>query len=160
MRKYFLFYCFLILAFAACESEPTKGTEKVIEEIQSNDVADFIRMPISANEPVDKEMVAKMEFEETVYDFGSVKQGTKVNHTYKFTNSGKVPLIITDARSTCGCTVPTFPKTPIAPGKSGKIKVVFDTTNFSERQGKPITITANTYPNKTELMIKGDIIKK
>ena len=160
MRKYFLFYFFLILTFAACETEQSNGSEKAIEEIQSNDVADFVRMPVSANEEVDKSNVAKMEFEETIYDFGSVKQGTKVNHTYKFTNNGKVPLIITDARSTCGCTVPTYPKIPIEPGKSGEIKVVFDTTNFSERQGKPITITANTYPNKTELMIKGDIIKK
>ena len=160
MRKYFLFYFFFFLLFTACESEQTQGSEKVIEEIKSNDVADFVRMPISANEEVDKDKVAKMEFDEMVYDFGSVKQGTKVSHTYKFTNTGQVPLIITDARSTCGCTVPTYPKTPIEPGKGGEIKVVFDTSNFSERQGKPITIIANTYPNKTKLMIKGDIIKK
>ena len=114
-------------------------------------------MPISADGEVDAENVAKMEFEETEYDFGTVKKGAKVTHTYTFENTGTVPLVITDARSTCGCTVPTFPKHPIEPGKGGEIKVIFDTTNYSDRQGKPVTITANTYPNKTQLMIKGNI---
>ena len=160
MRKYFLFYFFLILTFAACQTEKSNGSEKAIEEIKSSDVADFVRMPISANGEVDKDNVAKMEFEETVYHFGSVKQGTKVSHTYKFKNNGKVPLVITDARGTCGCTVPTYPKNPIAPGQGGEIKVVFDSSNFTDYVSKAITIIANTYPNDTELKIKGDIIKK
>jgi len=157
MRKYVLFYSLLLMSLAACKTDPAPSSEKKIEAIESKDVNDFVRMPVTADGEVDTENVAKMEFEETAYDFGTVKKGTKVSHTYKFENTGKVPLIITDARSTCGCTVPTYPKKPIAPGKGGKIKVVFDTTNFSDRQGKPVTITANTYPNKTELMIKGNI---
>lgn len=157
MRKYILFYSLLLLSLAACKNEPATNSEKKVEAIQTDDSNAFIRMPVSASAEVDPEQVAKMEFEETVYDFGTVKKGTKVSHTYVFENTGKEPLVITDARSTCGCTVPTYPKHPIEPGKSGKIKVVFDTTNYSDRQGKPITITANTYPNKTELMIKGNI---
>ena len=157
MRKYVLFYGLLLVSLAACESEQSTSTERKVEVIQSDDMSDIIRMPISADGEVDPENVAKMEFEDLVYDFGSVKKGTKVNHTYTFTNTGKVPLIISDARGNCGCTVPTYPKKPIEPGKSGKIKVVFDTTNFTNRQGKKITITANTYPNTTELMIKGNI---
>lgn len=145
------------MILAACNSDQATSSEKKIEAIESNDVNDFIRMPVSADGEVDTENVAKMEFEETDYDFGTVKKGTKVSHTYKFKNTGKVPLVISDARSTCGCTVPTYPKYPIEPGKGGTIKVVFDTTNFSDRQGKPVTITANTYPNKTQLMIKGNI---
>jgi len=157
MRKYVLFYSLLLISLAACNPDQVANSEKKIEAIESSDVNDFIRMPVSADGEVDTENVAKMEFEETNYDFGTVKKGTKVNHTYKFKNTGKVPLVISDARSTCGCTVPTYPKRPIEPGKTGKIKVVFDTTNFSDRQGKPVTITANTYPNKTQLMIKGNI---
>lgn len=157
MRKYILFYSLLFLSLTACNNEPATNSEKKVEAIQTEDPNAFIRMPISANKEVDIDQVAKMEFEETVYDFGTVKKGKKVTHTYEFKNTGKVPLVITDARSTCGCTVPTYPKEPIEPGKGGRIKVVFDTTNYTDRQGKPITITANTYPNKTELMIKGNI---
>ena len=157
MRKYIWFYSLALLFVTACNNDVATSTEKKIESIESNDVADFIRMPISADEEVDTENVAKMEFTETEYDFGTVKKGKKVEHTYTFKNTGKVPLVITDARSTCGCTVPTYPKRPIEPGQGGKIKVVFDTTNYTDRQGKPITIIANTYPNTTKLLIKGNI---
>jgi len=157
MRKFILFYSLLLLSLAACNNEPAASSEKKVEAIQTDDPNAFIRMPVSANADVDTTLVAKMEFEETVYDFGTVKKGKKVTHTYEFKNTGKVPLVITDARGNCGCTVPTFPKQPIEPGKEGKIKVVFDSTNFEDRIGKKITITANTYPNLTKLMIKGNI---
>jgi hypothetical protein len=104
-----------------------------------------------------------IEFTETTYDFGTVKEGEKVTHSYKFKNTGKEPLIISNAKGSCGCTVPEWPREPIAPGKTGEIKVVFDSsgkgTTDGQSQSKRVTLTANTDPVDTYLNIKG-IVKK
>jgi hypothetical protein len=139
------------------------GNEDLVTEITVNpekNISEIIRSPVNADEPIDTVNVAKMTFEETRFDFGTINEGDVVNHVYKFTNTGKVPLIINDARSTCGCTVPKWPKNPINPGESGEISVKFDSKGKKDRQAKPITITANTYPNQTILQIKGNVIPK
>ncbi len=107
--------------------------------------------------------ITKIEFLETTYDFGTVKDGEKVKHVYKFKNTGKEPLIISDAKGSCGCTVPDWPREPIAPGKTGEIKVEFDSKNKGTEEGSPqakkVTITSNTDPVQSFLNIKG-IVKK
>lgn len=107
--------------------------------------------------------ITSIQFEETTYNFGTVKDGDKVKHIYKFKNTGKAPLIISDAKGSCGCTVPDWPREPIAPGKSGEIKVEFDSKNKGTEEGsnqsKRVTITANTDPVQTYLNITG-IVKK
>lgn len=95
-------------------------------------------------------------FDESSFDFGSIKKGEKVNHSYTFTNTGSEPLIITNAKASCGCTVPDWPKEPIAPGEGGEIPVVFDGRSAGN-QNKTITITANTNPPKTRLTIRGKV---
>jgi len=67
-----------------------------------------------------------MTFKETEFDFGTVDQGEKVTHVYKFANTGNEPLIISNAKGSCGCTVPSWPKEPIPVGGSGEIQVQFD----------------------------------
>lgn len=99
-----------------------------------------------------------MTFKETEFNFGKVKAGEKVQHEYTFTNTGKEPLVISNAKGSCGCTVPEWPKEPIAPGASGKIKVEFDSKGKSGPQTKQVTITANTDPVQTIISIKGDVI--
>ncbi len=84
-----------------------------------------------------------------------MEEGEVVEHTYTFTNTGKAPLIIRGARSTCGCTVPEWPEEPIPPGQSGKIEVKFNTAGKKNQQTKPVTITANTYPTTTKVLLKG-----
>ncbi len=107
--------------------------------------------------------ITKIEFMETTYDFGTVKDGEKVKHVYKFKNTGKEPLIISDAKGSCGCTVPDWPREPIAPGKMGEIKVEFDSKNKGTEEGSPqakkVTLTSNTDPVQNFLNIKG-IVKK
>lgn len=150
----------ILLAFA-CASDKTK--EKSIEEIRATDLtgnAAIIRNPISAADHKDTINVAKMEFETTNFEFGVVEAGEIVTHTFKFTNTGKVPLIISDARSTCGCTVPEWPKDLIPPNGKGEISVRFNTTNMRQQQRKPVTITANTYPSKTKLYLSGIVKDK
>lgn len=99
-----------------------------------------------------------MSFGEEVWDFGTVKDGETVEHVYKFKNSGNDPLIISNATGSCGCTVPEWPKEPIAPGKSGEIKVVFDSKGKAGKRNQQVTITANTEPATTTIRMTGEVI--
>jgi outer membrane biosynthesis protein TonB len=103
--------------------------------------------------------ITSMQFEKLEYDYGTVKAGEKVKYSYKFKNTGKEPLIISNAKGSCGCTVPDWPREPIAPGKTGEIKVEFDSTGKGTDEGSPqskrVTIDANTDPVQTYLTIKG-----
>ncbi len=151
--KRHLFLVFTALLFlASCKEENREGIEAIPADEK---VSAIIRNPVTANRVQDTINVAKISFTEKVYDFGRVKQGEKVTHTFRFTNTGRIPLIISDARSTCGCTVPKWPQEAIPPGEEGEIQVVFNTEGKKNRQKKPITITANTYPSQTTLYLEG-----
>ena len=108
--------------------------------------------------------VSTMQFEEPIFDFGTVDDGEKVVHVYKFKNTGNEPLVIANAKASCGCTVPDWPKDPIEPGKSGEIKVQFDSGGKGGEGGAPtekrVTVTANTNPPQTFLTIKGKVKSK
>jgi len=107
----------------------------------------------AANAPV-------MKFEFDSHDFGKIKQGDKVSYQFKFTNTGKSPLIITNAVASCGCTTPDWPKAPLQPGQSGKIDVTFNSANKSGLQDKLITITANTNPAQNMVHLIGEVLTK
>lgn len=148
----------LVISLTACQQNRFSGSEKSVEEIKAEGPlsnADIIRNPVSAEGPLDTVNVAKMAFTEETFNFGEVQEGDVVKHTYQFTNTGKVPLVISNASSTCGCTVPTWPKEPIEPGAEGVISVEFNTTNKRREQKKPIIITANTYPARTIVHLQG-----
>lgn len=106
----------------------------------------------------DNTVLPVMKFEKTDYDFGSVAEGDIVNYTFKFTNTGKAPLIINKATATCGCTVPQWPKDPIGVGETGEIQVKFNTTNRRNMQTKYVNINANTKPEVTRLKISGNVV--
>ncbi len=97
------------------------------------------------------------KFESMEYDFGKIKQGDKVEHIFKVTNSGTADLVISDAKPSCGCTVPEFTKTPIKPGAEGQIKVIFDSTGKSGAQEKSVTVNLNTEKATEVLKFKADI---
>ncbi len=103
----------------------------------------------------DEKNRAAMKFEAGDYDFGTVKEGQVVEHVFKFTNTGEVPLVIQNAAGSCGCTVPEWPKEPVAPGSTSEIKVKFDTKGKVGTQTKTVTIIANTTPEITTLSLKG-----
>lgn len=100
-----------------------------------------------------------ISFNEANYNFKTVKAGTKVKHEFKFTNTGKEPLIISNCKASCGCTVPAWPKTPIKPGGTGTIEIEFDSTGKSGPQSKTVTVTANTNPAATLLTVSGEVTK-
>lgn len=101
---------------------------------------------------------AKMKFEKTEYDFGTINEGDVVETVFKFTNSGKSELIISSAKASCGCTIPQWPKEPIMPGESGEIKVKFNSRRKPNRQQKQVTLTTNTDNGKEYLKIKAMVI--
>lgn len=98
-------------------------------------------------------------FAEATHDFGKIKQDSENKYSFKFTNTGKAPLVITDAIGSCGCTVPDYPKHPIAPGESSEINVVYKPGKQEGQQNKTVTITANTEPSQVVLRIAADVQK-
>jgi len=144
----------MIALLFAC-NEPTATENKAVKEMEQDDIANIIRNPVSAVQDVDPDFVPKITFKKVLHDFGDMKEGDKKEYTFEFTNTGEVPLLIADARSTCGCTVPKFTRDYIKPGKGGKIHIAFDSHNLVGAQTKPITIIANTYPRETVIHIKG-----
>ena len=98
-----------------------------------------------------------MTFESEVVDYGTIEQGADGVREFKFTNKGKEPLIISNARGSCGCTVPTWPQEPIKPGESSVIKVKYDTKRLGAIN-KSVTITSNANEPTKVVRIKGEII--
>lgn len=94
-----------------------------------------------------------VKFNEYDYNFGNIKQNSENIHLFSFTNTGDKPLIIENAKGSCGCTVPKYPKEPIAPGATGEIEVVYKPGTQKNQQTKSVTITANTEPVNTILKI-------
>ena len=114
---------------------------------------------IGANTAVAQEVQngAKIEFAKETHDYGNIKYGANGACTFTFTNTGNAPLIISNAKGSCGCTVPEWPKEPIAPGAKGTIRVKYD-TNRPGPINKSVTITSNAInePNKV-IRIKGEV---
>jgi ABC-type Fe3+-hydroxamate transport system substrate-binding protein len=145
MKKLFLSLVAAGMLLSACNSAGSKTANSASTSAGSAAQA--------ANAPVAK-------FEKESHDFGKIAEGDKVSYDFKFTNTGKSPLIITNARATCGCTTPTWPKTPIKPGESGIIGVTFNSAGKSGLQDKQITVTANTAPAETMVHLIGEVLKK
>lgn len=144
MKKIFVL-ALAAVSFAACQqskSSVTAGTDSTM-------VA-----KTAAVAPADAPVIS---FESGMYNFGKISQGEKVNHEFKFKNTGKSPLIITNATATCGCTTPDIPKAPIKPGETGVIKVVFNSTGKMGMQDKIVTITSNANPETTEVHLIGEV---
>ncbi len=103
---------------------------------------------------------AVITFASLDHDFGRVTEGEKVGCIFTFTNTGTSDLIVTNATTSCGCTVPKYDKTPIAPGSHGSIEVVFDTGGRNGIQTKSITILSNAAAPVVLLQIKAEVIPK
>jgi hypothetical protein len=103
--------------------------------------------------------VAGATFEEEVYKFGTIAQGELVDFTFKFKNTGKIPLVIAAVKPACGCTlINKWPKTPIAPGEEAEIPVRFNSADQKGHISKSVTMVANTKPKTTVLYFEGEVI--
>jgi TolA-binding protein len=162
----------------ALQDENTTLKEQVqTQERQINDLnkrflklQTMMEMMMAKNNPPKPEVIEEesqiaknatsIEFAEKEFDFGTMKEGDKVEHTFVFTNTGDQPLKIDRARGSCGCTVPEWPKEEIAPGEEGEIKVVFNSRGKRGKQVKSVTIFANTDPVKSVIYIKAEVEEK
>ncbi len=103
---------------------------------------------------------AKIEFKEETHDYGTIKNGSDGTCTFEFKNTGDQPLVISRAQGSCGCTVPSWPKEPIAPGATAKISVHYD-TNRTGNFSKYVTIYSNaTNTPEKKIYIKGQVLPK
>jgi hypothetical protein len=118
-----------------------------------------VKNPASAQPGKQQSSQPEIRFERTEHDFGRLVDGEKVSYSYKFTNTGGADLIITQAKGSCGCTVPRFPTIPMKPGESGFIEVTFDSSNRPGFQNKTITVVANTVPSTVVLTVKANVVK-
>ena len=121
---------------------------------------DLIKNPATASGKIDKKKMPVITFEKTTHDFGKLIDGEVAVYSFKFTNTGKSDLILTGVVPSCGCTVPTYSKSPIHPGKSDYIEVKFDSKGRSGPFHKSITVHSNTIPSQMEIFIKGIVEKK
>mgnify|MGYP000046340584 CR=1 FL=1 len=101
----------------------------------------------------------KISFEKEVINYGTIEKGANGVRNFEFTNTGKEPLIITKAKGSCGCTVPSWPKKPIAPGEKAKIKVKYDTKRVGPIS-KSVTVHSNAATPVKVLYIKGKVERK
>lgn len=99
-----------------------------------------------------------MTFKETEFHFGQVLEGEFVEHQFEFTNTGKTGLVIESASATCGCTVPEFPRDTIAPGQTGTIKAVFNSSGRLGLNDKIITLSSNA--KTVQLHVIGEVLSK
>lgn len=103
---------------------------------------------------------AVITFKETSVDFGDIVQGAKVEHTFTLTNSGNAPLVISNVAATCGCTVPSWPKEPVAPGKSAEIKVSFNSTGKMGKQNSVVRIYSNASEPIEKVSLISNVLPK
>ncbi|MDQ3141276.1 MAG: DUF1573 domain-containing protein [Bacteroidota bacterium] len=157
-----------IISLGACKNEKS-GTEAT----EATDAAGTIPAVVDVSNPAGTTgegtpvaptgPTTTVEYETMVHDYGEIMEGEKVKYEFKFKNTGSEPLVISDAKGSCGCTVPDWPREPIAPGASGVVKVEFDSkgkgNDDGSKQTKRVTVTANTNPAQTYLTISG-VVKK
>ncbi|WP_350287545.1 DUF1573 domain-containing protein [uncultured Croceitalea sp.] len=137
----------LMVGFTSCKDKATTKINTDNVEVAAN------RDEVAKKLPV-------MAFDKSEHDFGQIVQGTPQETVFTFTNTGDAPLIITDAKSSCGCTVPNYPKnTPIAPGEAGEMVVKFNGSGQNQVT-KTITVTANTEKGSELLRIKAFVSPK
>jgi hypothetical protein len=130
----------LVIVLVSCKEDATSKINNSNVQVAEQRDADAKKIPV-------------MTFDKTVHDFGTIAANAAQETLFKFTNTGNSPLVITDATSTCGCTVPEIPKAPIAPGESGELLVKFNGAG-ANAVSKIVTVTANTAKGTEQLTIK------
>jgi hypothetical protein len=121
---------------------------------------DLVNNPNSAEAGVKTDGLPKMEFVTTEHDFGKITEGVRVSFKFKFKNTGTSPLIISQVKTSCGCTASKFPKTPINPGEENYIELTFDSSHRPGFNRKTATVLANTQPNVVALLLTALVVDK
>ncbi len=148
MKKLVLLFSVFTMILASC------GNDNPASRIKDENIEKAKQRDAKLNE------FPEMNFEVTEIDFGTHNEGDVLDTIFNFTNTGKLPLVITKVKTTCGCTTPFWPKEPIKPGEKSQIKVRFNTNHKPGKQSKTITIHANTKKMTETVKIKAYINPK
>lgn len=116
----------------------------------------LVNNPKSAEQTSGKEAV--ITFDKMEHEFGKLLQGEVVTYSFHFTNTGNAPLLITQVKTSCGCTAGDFPREPIKPGQDGFIKATYDSKGHHGFQSRTLSVTSNTNPSTTVLRLKADVM--
>ena len=163
MQKNKLWYsAFVVLSLLACNPENREQADVTTQTgataaLTTSGAATPETTPTAETAPAVDANAPLMTFTETVHDFGNIKEGDVVKHTFKFINTGKSPLVIQNASAPCGCTTPSWTKDPVAPNGSGEVTVQFNSQGKVGQQNKVVTIVANTQPDVTTVTMKGNV---
>ena len=163
--KNVLFFAFIaLLSMASCKSDSDSDIrEQAKESLTNKTVVEPGAQGMLAAESANNGQTGpttSIQFESKRYDFGTITSGDKAETSFKFTNTGNEPLIISDVKTSCGCTASDYPKEPVNPGESAEIKAVFDSSGKSGAQTKNITVMTNTDPSSNVLILEGNVEKK
>lgn len=156
-----------LFIFAACNSgNGEKNDDKTSTEQPTQQVDPaVVNNPMTSDQPEadpNDPTLPVLSFEKDMYEFPKpINEGERVRYSFKFTNTGKSDLIISDASAPCGCTIPSYSKEPIPPGGSGKIDVEYNSENRGGgRHEKSVSVTSNSIPKVKELRIVVNVIPK
>lgn len=144
-----------VAELVSTEETTAEAIKTLVEEEKPVPVekkAEVVKPKVPAKKP------ARIQFDSKEYQYGTIHQGDKFKHEFVFTNTGKSDLIIKDVTATCGCTQPSFPFIPIKPGKTGKIKVSYNSTGKLGAQRPAITVVSNGYPRRQVLHLNGVVL--
>jgi len=149
----------LVGGFTACGN---KESEKKIAALENR--LKELEAPAATNQPAAAPVkepdvkpegpIPSFEWAVTEHDFGTIDEGEVVEYTYTFKNTGEAPLILESVRPSCGCTAPSWTKTPVPVGGEGEIQVKFDSKGKKNANSKTVAVTANTWPKQTTLRFK------
>lgn len=160
MRKYLLVSTVALAAFMfSCNSDAPTEEPTTEEATTETTVVEPSAITESVVEPAVATATTVLSVDRMEHDFGKIPDTAPVETSFVITNDGDEPLLITNAQGSCGCTVPEYPKDPIAPGESRDMKVSFNPTGKEGVNNKTVTITANTEPATTIIYIKSDVQK-
>jgi hypothetical protein len=155
--KQFLFSLLVLGAFSLSAQKDKAPVPVKVDAPVKNEATAIEAQKAPAQEAEVERTNAKMTFESMTVDYGTIENGAEPLRLIKFTNTGTDPLVIKNARGSCGCTVPTWPKDPIAPGQSSSMEVRYDTKRTG-RISKSITITTNEGPENHVIQVVGDVL--
>jgi len=137
----FILICFISTLLFSCNA---RRKDKVVDDAMQ-------QMELALKDSTSVEIIDR------TYNFGSIAEGDKVEYNFRCKNTGKKPLVITNASASCGCTVPEKPEKPVLPGETSFIKVVFNSKGKSGHQDKSIIVSSNAKPSFPDLMLSGEV---
>lgn len=154
-----------VALFSACQEENGANTVESAPEVVEQPQAESAPQASDRESrvpPAPQGPTTTLRFEEEIADFGTIRDGEKVTHTFTFTNTGDQPLILSNVRGSCGCTVPSWDSDPIPPGETGSLTVEYDSRNKGSVDGKVdtkfVTVTANTTPSTHRLTVRANVV--